>query len=477
MNMDLQGLIEYVQKQRGGITVLADSRYIKQGDIFVAIKGTKADGHDFIDKALAAGAGYIVAEKPVNCPAQQLVIVDDTTMALGLLAQAARGNPAAKTTNLAVTGTNGKTTVTFLTRSVIITAGNTCGLVGTVINDTGLAQSASAMTTPDAVEMARICKQMVDADVKYLVLEASSHALDQNRLCGIEFKAAAFTNLTPEHLDYHQDMDKYLAAKIKLFRQLRPDAAAILNADDPASGKIAANTIAKVYYYSVNQKADITARIINADMFGTRFELCFAGKSAIVESPLIGRHNISNHLAAAGLCIGAGFSLEQIAKGLGRLKLVPGRLERVACGQDFTVLVDYAHTDDALKNVLSTLRPLCKGRLITVFGCGGDRDKTKRPRMARVAADLADKIFITSDNPRTENPYSIINDILKGLNEKDMRKVKVEPDRRLAICLAIKSAKNNDVVLIAGKGHEDYQIVGTAKCHFSDREVAQEVLK
>jgi UDP-N-acetylmuramoyl-L-alanyl-D-glutamate--2,6-diaminopimelate ligase len=459
------------------ISVCADSRLVKTCDIFVAVKGTTNDGHDFIPAAIEKGAKYIVAQQ--RCPSNgaTLILTGDSSKAWGLLAQAAKGNPAAKLTNLAVTGTNGKTTITFLVRSIIQAAGKKCGLIGTVINDTGTGSTESAMTTPDATVLADLMAQMVENGAKYMVIEASSHALSQSRLAGITFKAAAFTNLTGDHLDYHKDMDNYLAAKILLFENLSSRATAILNKQSPESKKIASKTQAKVLYYAVDEPADVCADIVSMDADKTIYDLTYGGRTLRVHSPLLGKHNVSNHLAAAGLCLAAGIDLAAVVNGLETMKFVPGRLEAVCCGQDFAVLVDYAHTDDALHNVLSTLRPLCKGKLTVVFGCGGDRDKTKRPRMAKVAHEMADRIIVTSDNPRTEQPNAIINDILDGFSSLLPSNILVEPDREKAIGLAIKSAFKDDIILIAGKGHENYQIIGSQKRHFSDREVAEKFIK
>jgi UDP-N-acetylmuramoyl-L-alanyl-D-glutamate--2,6-diaminopimelate ligase len=472
--MDLKGLIHLVSSSR--ISVTADSRQVVPGSVFVAVPGTTNDGHDFIPKAIEAGAIYIVAQKNVPVNGAELVIVPDSHAAWGLLAQAASGNPGAQLTSLAVTGTNGKTTITFLVRSIIQAAGSRCGMIGTVTYDTGAGAVESNMTTPDASSLAHMMAEMVGAGSKYMVIEASSHALSQKRLAGIDFKAAAFTNLTGDHLDYHKDMDNYLAAKSLLFEALAPEAFAVLNKQDPAAAKLAAKTKAKVLYYAVDEPAEISAHVIEMNADCTIYDLVYGGKKVRIKSPLLGRHNISNHLAAAGLCIGAGISLETIAKGLESLTVVPGRLQAVRCGQPFAVLVDYAHTDDALQNVLTTLKPICRNKLTVVFGCGGDRDKTKRPRMAKVAAKLADKIVVTCDNPRTEDPNQIIKDILAGLPTAATN-VTVEPDRKKAIGAALASAAKDDIVLIAGKGHETYQIIGKQKFDFCDKTVAESFLK
>ena len=460
-----------------GPEVCMDSRRVRPGDVFVAVKGAAADGHRFIDQALAAGARYVVCQEdtPAQSASASYVTVPDSARAVGLLAQASRGHPAAKLTNLAVTGTNGKTTVGFLVHACIKHAGQGCGLLGTVVYDTGSGITPATLTTPDPLTIAEMQQQMVAGGVRTMIAEASSHALSQDRLAGIDFRAAAFTNLTGDHLDYHQTKDNYLAAKTRLFASLSPDATAVLNKHAPESEFIASETQAKVWWYAVDEPADLTAHVHSMTVEQTCFTLEHGGRQAQVTTPLIGDYNVANHLAAAGLCLSAGFDLETVAAGLSSLAAIPGRLEKVGSGEP-SVIVDYAHTDDALKNVLATLKPLCLGKLIVVFGCGGDRDKTKRPRMAQVAEQLADTIVVTSDNPRSEDPEAIIDDIIGGFARPDSPALHVAPDRGAAMALAIREAGRNDVVLIAGKGHETYQIIGDQRLHFSDKEVALECL-
>ena len=459
--------------------IRTDSRLVKHGDVFVAVKGTLHDGHSFINQAVHNGARFVVCqsyESNFEATSCEIIIVDDSAKAAATLAQAGRHNPSSKLTNLAVTGTNGKTTVAFLARSVIQNAGQKCGLLGTVLYDTGLATSESNLTTPDCLGIAEAQYQMLKAGAKYMIIEASSHALSQNRLFGINFKAAAFTNLAGDHLDYHKTEEHYLSAKTRLFRDLPPDAAAVLNKQSPHARQIAQKTNAKILWYAVDEPADITAHIESMDINETVFLLQYAGQKQTVNTPLIGLHNISNHAAAAGLCLAIGFDLQTVVDGLSALKAIPGRLEKIRWDGDFTVLIDYAHTDDALKNVLSTLKPLCRANLTVVFGCGGDRDRTKRPRMAKVSEQFADSIVVTSDNPRTEKAEDIITEILAGFENPKSENIKVEPDRKKAIELALKNAAKDDIVLIAGKGHETYQIIGTEKFDFSDSETARQYL-
>ncbi len=479
------------------LSICVDSRAIVKGDIFVAVKGTVYDGHDFINQAIDNGAEYIVSQKDKSsiehrASSIETIIVDDSAEAAAVLAQARWGNPSSRLTNLAVTGTNGKTTVAYLVRSCIQKAGQKCGLLGTVIYDTCSGDSCeAALTTPDCLTIAAGQEEMVKNAAKYMVIEASSHALSQNRLAAVNFKAAAFTNLSGDHLDYHKTKEDYLAAKSRLFSALSPDAVAVLNKQSPETESIARQTKAKILWYATNEPADVTAYIESMDINGTVFALEYADQTSIVRTSLPGLYNVGNCLAAAGLCLAAGFDLETIAAGLSAQQTIPGRLEKIDWPGDFSVIIDYAHTDDALSNVLSTLKPLCWGKLRVVFGCGGDRDRTKRPRMARVAEQLVDFIIVTSDNPRTEKPDDIIKDIVAGFEKgppikhadlqatsDERRAMKIiEPDRRKAIELAIESAGKDDIVLIAGKGHETYQIIGKQKFDFNDKKIASEYLK
>lgn len=481
--MTFTRLLALVGSSGSRVQVRSDSRSVGKGDCFVALAGGAFDGHDFIGQAVDSGAAYIVCQKPCDCGGAELVVVENSSKALGLLAQAAFGNPSSRLTNLAVTGTNGKTTVGYLVRSIIQAAGEKCGLLGTIVYDTAKGVAESSLTTPDALCIAGMAGEMVAGGAKFMMIEASSHALSQGRLWGINFTAAAFTNLTGDHLDYHKTAEAYLDAKSSLFEQLPSHAIAVLNADSEASREIADRIKNRTLWYAIGagsvagSDADITARIQSMDTSQTVYTLGFGVQKCRVVTTLPGRHNVSNQLAAAGLCIAAGFDLQTIAAGLSEFKVVPGRLEPIDCGQDFSVFVDYAHTDDALKNVLGTLRPLCEGRLIVVFGCGGERDRTKRPRMAKVAEELSDVAIVTSDNPRGEKPGDIIADITAGFSDADSDAIIIEADRKKAIELAIEAAGKNDIVLIAGKGHETYQTIGDTKIDFDDRLIAREILQ
>ena len=470
------------QVRSNGLRVSADSRQVTVGDVFVAVPGTQVDGHDYIRQAIKQGAAFIVSQRPVE--GVDCVIVKDSAQALGILAQASYGNPSDKLTNLAVTGTNGKTTVSYLVHSILKYTGAKCGLIGTIAYHNGATATPAPLTTPDAVTIAKAAGEMVSNGADYMMIEASSHALSQKRLAGISFTAAAFTNLTGDHLDYHEDEDAYLDAKTLLFTDLPAHGLAVLNAESDEAHTIAEiiEPATRILWYGIEREVDICARIHRMDAAGSEFSIVFNNYSERVTSHLPGRHNIQNCLAAAGLCLATGIKLHDIAKGLSALPAVPGRLQPVRPNDmeklGFQVFVDYAHTDDALKNVLKTLKPLCDGRLIVVFGCGGDRDKTKRPRMARVAEELADRIIVTNDNPRTEDPDAIIADILTGFSEiENDQNPFVEPDRAAAIQYAVMMARKGDIVLLAGKGHEDYQIIGTEKRHFSDFEQAHNAIQ
>lgn len=477
--MTFTQLLALVQSKR--LCVCADSRQVRPGDVFVAVQGSQVDGHDFIEQAASKGAGFIVSQRPVD--GIDCVVVQDTAQALGLLAQASFDNPSSKLTNLAVTGTNGKTTVSYLVRSILEYSGTACGLIGTIEYDTGRSAVPAPLTTPDAVTIARAANEMVNNGAEYMMIEASSHALIQKRLAGISFTAAAFTNLTGDHLDYHKTEDDYLDAKTLLFTGLPAHGLAILNAESDEAHIIAEiiEPETRILWYGIGRHVDIDAHVRRMDAEGSEFSIIFNNYSEKVVTSLPGRHNILNCLAAAGLCLAVGIRLDEICSGLSSLEAVPGRLQPVRLDHldhlGFQIFVDYAHTDDALKNVLTTLKPLCESRLIVVFGCGGDRDKTKRPRMAHVAEKMADRIIVTSDNPRTENPDAIIADIMKGFSNSEDGRLTIEADRSRAIGIAVDDARAGDIVLLAGKGHENYQILGTERIHFSDFEEAQKAIQ
>jgi UDP-N-acetylmuramoyl-L-alanyl-D-glutamate--2,6-diaminopimelate ligase len=447
--------------------VTEDSRQVQPGYVFVARSGRVTDGARFVDHAVARGAVAVVSSIDLPACPLPIVLVPNAGVAASVLAHAFHGNPSVDRLKLlGVTGTNGKTTVAYLLRHVLNGFSTRCGMIGTVEVDDGRSRYESAMTTPAAVEVAALLARMWDRGCRACAMEVSSHSLHQGRVAGATFAGAAFTNLTGDHLDYHGTMDDYAAAKATLFAGLVPDAVAAVNVDDPWSDRMVRDCRARMIRYGIGRDADYRAHDISVTAAGTAFVLHAPHGRAELHLPLVGRHNVENALAAAAL-LGEVFQLSasQLATGLNGATGAPGRLQSVRAGQPFAVLVDYAHTDDALRNVLTALRPLCQGRLRVVFGCGGDRDRTKRPRMARVAEQLADDLYLTSDNPRTEDPAAILAEVASGLTGRPRC---VEPDRRSAIVAALSDAAPGDVVLVAGKGHENYQIVGTVKHPFDD---------
>ena len=426
-----------------------DSRTVTPGSLFVAVKGPSLDGHKYIGQAMNKGALAIVCEQPVD--GVPCIVVPDSRTALGQLAQAFYGNPAKDLTNVAVTGTNGKTTFCYILRSILKAAGHESLMFGTTGHIVADEFIPALTTTPSPLELAKLMAQARDAGTKFAVLEASSHALDQQRLAGIEFDVAVFTNLTGDHLDYHGSMDEYLTAKAKLFEQLAPTATAVLNRADHASEQLAKRTPAgKKIWYGLTSPAEVRASELNITAAGSRFVLNLPDQELPVASHLPGTHNVVNCLAAAAAAVALDIKPESIVAGIERLECVPGRLEPVPWTGPFSVLIDYAHTHDALANVLRAVRAITERELIVVFGCGGDRDRSKRPKMAAEACDLADRIFVTSDNPRTEDPEDIIRQIVAGLTSQARPRTQVITDRRQAIHAALASAQAGDVVLIAG---------------------------
>jgi UDP-N-acetylmuramoyl-L-alanyl-D-glutamate--2,6-diaminopimelate ligase len=464
-----------------------DSRSVKPGMLFIAVKGTKSDGHQHLNEAVAAGAAGLVVKsglKDVNIPSDwQLPVIEvpNTRRFLGALASRFYGYPAARLKMIGVTGTNGKTTTTYVCKAILEAAGKQAGLIGTVSYVIGSEEIAATHTTPGALELQALLKKMADAGLEAVIMEVSSHALALDRTAGCAFDAAVFTNLTQDHLDFHTDMEDYFQAKLRLFTQRGAHGRAIVNADDPYGERIAAAFSAATWRYGIDGAADIRAEGVRISLEGVEFVVRTPFGSAEIHSPLVGRHNVYNILGAIGAGLQQGIDLPTIAQGISRLGNVPGRFERVEAGQPFTVVVDYAHTDDALYRLLSTAQAVKTGRIITVFGCGGDRDRGKRPKMGRIAALYSDVVVVTSDNPRTEDAGAIIEEIepgvKAGLQEAGRGKYVIRPDRRDAIETAMREARAGDLVLIAGKGHEDYQVIGTTKHPFDDRVVAREALQ
>ncbi len=478
----LSGLAsEEMLEEAGGWPVSGvydDSRRVRSDGIFVAVKGTNVDGRRFIGNAIKRGATVIIGEDLPSAEGALVVNVPDARAALATLALrwydlAADGTGGLKLAG--ITGTNGKSTTAFMTRAILHAAGLRCAMLGTVYYDLCGRNVASGITTPGVLELAAHLRECADGGAQAAVLEISSHALDQKRTDGLRLAAAAFTNLSGDHLDYHGTFENYRAAKTRLFAGLDPDAVAVVNRDDPNHEVMIRACPARVVTYAIEREADIRATISGGTSRGTVYHMRLEGRELVLENALVGRYNVYNALAAAGLARALGAEPDSITAGLASVRNIPGRLQRVPCVCPADVFVDYAHTDDALRNVLGVLRPLTRRQLIVVFGCGGDRDRTKRPRMARAAADFADAIFVTSDNPRTEDPLKIIDGILGGFDPDARRRVTIEPDRASAIGAALAAASAGDVVLIAGKGHENYQIVGQRRIHFDDVETAIQV--
>jgi UDP-N-acetylmuramoyl-L-alanyl-D-glutamate--2,6-diaminopimelate ligase len=459
-------------------SVCEDSRTVLPGDLFVARPGTKVDGARFLEDARQRGAvAAIVSAMAADCPLPQIV-VEDVNRTASVAANALHEFPSRRVRVVGITGTNGKTTTAYLLRHILTQAGVRCGLIGTVEIDDGEDCCEAAMTTPSAIDIAGLLARMRDNGCGACAMEVSSHALDQQRTAGVNFVGAAFTNLTGDHLDYHRTMEQYAAAKARLFESLDDTAVAAVNAESFWSPRMLRECQARIIRFGFADSLDYRARDYAVTAAGTNFVLVTPDGRSEVNMQLIGKHNIENALAAAALAGEAfGLGVHQIASALRDAEGAPGRLQPVRCGQPFAVLVDYAHTDDALENVLSALRPLTRGKLRVLFGCGGDRDRTKRPRMARTAQKLADAVYVTSDNPRTEDPASIIDQIVAGFVASWDADIVIEPDRRAAIERILTDAEPGDVVLLAGKGHENYQIIGTEKRHFDDAEEANAFLR
>ncbi len=467
-------------------SVVCHSDEVGPGACFVAVRGTAADGHRFIPEAVRKGAALIVAEGSV--PAEELqapdgegatlVVVPDTRRALALAARNFFSDPSRRLALIGVTGTNGKTTTALLIESVLRAAGMRAGLLGTVVYRFADEEVAPQHTTPEAPVLQGALARMVKEGLTHCVMEVSSHALVLERTVGCTFESCVFTSFSQDHLDFHLSLEDYFQAKTKLFYEY-DFRGAVLNADDPWFSRLMDEDRQDVLTYGLEGAPDVKASDLEVSVAGTRFNASTPAGTLRVESPLIGRHNVYNMLAAVGVGLQVGVGPEAIREGLEACRAIPGRFERVEAGQDFTVVVDYAHTDDALRNALEAARSLEPGRLLTVFGCGGDRDPLKRSKMGAVVARLSDEVIVTSDNPRTEDPQAIIEQILEGIDEVAAGRERsvVVPDRREAIVEAIGRARSGDFVLIAGKGHETYQIVGTERQPFDDRLVARQALE
>lgn len=457
--------------------IFYDSKQLKPGGLFFAIKGTKLNGQNFIDEAIERGAVAVVSEDDfITYKNVCKVKVNDVRKSCAVAADNFYQHPSQKLNVIGITGTNGKTTTLHLIEAVLRQTGKNCGTIGTISYNVGARSIPATNTTPSAIMIQMFLHEMVKVQIPYCVMEVSSHSLHQFRVDGIIYKSAIFTNLSSEHLDYHQDIREYFAAKRRLFEMLKEESRAIVNADDPFAKQIIEATRAKVLTYGIKAPADLIACEIKSSIRGSSFKVKTPKGTLDLKTALIGEYNIYNILAAASLAVSEGIDFEYIQEAIQNFKGPPGRLQKIDCGQDFSVFIDYAHTDDALAKVLGALKKLVKKRIIAVFGCGGDRDRTKRPRMGRVAAELADFLVITSDNPRSEDPRSIIEEIVKGLPD-GFKKYKISLDRKKAIEASLEMAEDGDIVLIAGKGHESYQILKDTVVTFDDCKIAEEILE
>lgn len=487
--MTLEELTEgVVVKARGGEQRIPlrglhyDSRKVEPGFLFVAVKGFTTDGHHYINDALARGAVAVVLEDKVLLPpGVSWVQVDDSRRALGFLAARFYNYPSRMVRLIGVTGTNGKTTTTHLIQALLEGVGKPTGLIGTIANRLGDKVLPAAHTTPESLDLQELLKRFVGLGAQYVVMEVSSHALALHRVAGAEFDVAVFTNLSQDHLDFHRDMEEYFQAKARLFRNLEDGVKkgpkyAVINGDDVYGQRLKDLTPVPVITYGLSPACHVRAVDIRLAANGAACRLLWAGGETELQLQLTGRFNIYNALAAFTVGLQEGLEPREIVTALSRVEGVSGRLEQVRQGQPFTVVIDYAHTPDGLENVLTAARQVTRGRLIVVFGCGGNRDRGKRPLMGKVAARLSDYLIITSDNPRNEDPEAIIADILPGVKEVPGIPYVVVVDRRQAIARALAMAREGDMVVIAGKGHETYQIVKGEILPFDDRQVAREEL-
>ena len=456
-----------------------DSRRAGKACLFVCIPGFKTDGHQYIEQAVANGATAILAQHRVELPETvTLLTTEDTRRALPVTAANFYGHPSRQIHTIGITGTNGKTTTSHIIQAILEKWGKRTGIMGTLYARIDDEIKDYGRTTPEASEIQAFLADVTRHNGDYMVMEVSSHALDLHRVDEIYFTSAVFTNLTQDHLDYHQSMEIYRACKVKLFEQLNlTGGTGILNRDDPAYPFFRDACPAAVISYGLHQDADVQALDVQTTVEGTRFNVVYQGGEFPIQTPLIGLFSVYNALAAIAFALQEGVEPALIQRALQDMQGVPGRFEQVDCGQDFTVVVDYAHTPDGLKNILKTGRDLTENRLITVFGCGGDRDRSKRPRMGEIAARYSDFSIVTSDNPRTEAPDKIIDDIVPGLEKVRGSRYAVVPDRREAIHTAITIARPGDLIIIAGKGHESYQLINEQIIPFDDRKVAAEYLK
>lgn len=451
-----------------------DSRKVKNNDVFIAIRGFSTDGHNYIEKAIELGAKVIIVEREVKVKESDLTIIKITDGREGLARISANyfNHPERKLKIIGITGTNGKTTSTFMLKSILESAGKKVGLIGTIANYIGDKKLKSERTTPESLELFKLFDDMVKENIDYCVMEVSSHSLELNRVHGIEFSSGIYTNLTQDHLDFHETFENYFNAKAKLFKCSKN---IIINVDDKYSDRLI-KKFGSTITYSIDGKGDLNATNLKVFSKGVSFKLNYKGASYDVNINIPGKYNVHNALGCIGAALCEGFTINEVIRGIESLLAVPGRCEIVThkSSLEYDIVIDYAHTPDGLENILKTAREFTEGKLICVFGCGGDRDKTKRPLMGEIGSNLCDIAVVTSDNPRNEEPMDIINDILKGIKKDNYS---VEENRREAIKMAMKIAKKGDVVVIAGKGHEDYQVIKDKVLHFDEREVVQSLIK
>jgi UDP-N-acetylmuramoyl-L-alanyl-D-glutamate--2,6-diaminopimelate ligase len=464
------------EKRMGEDTPVAslqyNSRKVGKGDVFFCIVGTFSDGHAYAGQAVEAGAAALVVERELPLPVPQ-VIVKNTRIAMAEMAAAFYGYPARGMRIVGVTGTNGKTSTTYMLKAIAEQCGLKVGLIGTIRNLIGERIIDTERTTPESVDLQRILREMKDEGVDLVVMEASSHSLDQRRVHGIEFETAVFTNLTQDHLDYHKTFENYLAAKMRIFAQARQ---AVVNRDDPHAETILGALTVPYKTFGIREQADVSATEIDITTRGVQFDMHCPLGNVRMYVPIPGLFSVFNAMGAAAAAIQLGFPLSAVKNGIETMGSVSGRLEPLPTGgRDFTVLLDYAHTPDALENILKTARGFAEGRIVTLFGCGGDRDHAKRPIMGEIAGRFSDFLVVTSDNPRTEDPMAIIETVLEGVHKSACPHVVVE-NRYEAIRYALEHAQPKDVIILAGKGHENYQEIGGGKRHFDEKEIVAELL-
>jgi len=468
----------FVEKMVGSLNVNItgisyNSNDVKPGNVFVCIIGGNVDGHDFAAQAIEKGAAAIVVQREgFDNLGVATIKVDNTRRSLALMAARYYDFPQKKLKLIGVTGTNGKTTTTYLIKSILENQGATVGLIGTNQNIIGRAIIPSVHTTPDSLELMQLFTRMIEAGVEYVVMEVSSHSLELERVAACEFDVAGFTNLTQDHLDFHGTMENYINAKAKLFTKAKKS---VINRDDGVSQTMIDISAGEVITYGINCESDVKAENLKLEEQGVEFDATYNGETSHVFLGIPGEFSAYNALAAVAICVAAGFPLDAVTHALKFADGVKGRIEVVDTGLDFTVIIDYAHTPDGLDNVLRTIRGFATGRIVTLFGCGGGRDKTKRPIMGQIAAELSDFCIVTSDNPRHEEPRAIIDDILEGMKDIDCEYIVIE-NRFEAIEYALDNAQTGDIILLAGKGHETYQILKDRTIDFDEREIVLKLL-